>query len=254
MRTVLTLWLVIVVNARVAGAEEIKVLSVTATGLMAMMEQLAPQFEQATGHRVVVAFDLAPNLQQRIAASEHFDVVILDPSIIDDMSRQRRVTEGLRVDFAKTSVGMCVRTGANRPDIGSVEAFKRALLNTKSISYNPAVRSGRHVASVFQRLGIADQLAAKTVSAENKPGPGKVVGVVARGEAELGLVITTDIIADVGVEFVGPLPPEVQSYQIFTAAISESAKRSNAARALLDFLKTPAAAATIRAQGMELPD
>jgi molybdate transport system substrate-binding protein len=254
MRHSLSLGLLLVmIHSSIASADEIKVVSVTATGLMAMMEQLAPAFERATGHRIVTAYDLAPDLQKRVESGEGFDVIILVPSIIDDLTRQGKVVGGMRVDFARTGVGVCVRAGASRPDIGSVEAFKRTLLNAKSLSYNPAVASGRHVLSVFQRLGIAGEMAGKTVSAEDKPGPGKVVGVVARGEAEMGLVITTDIISDVGVEFVGPLPAEVQSYTTFTAAIGERARNSSAAKALLDFLQAPIARSVIEAKGMELP-
>jgi molybdate transport system substrate-binding protein len=236
------------------NASEIKVLSVTATGLMAMMEQLAPEFERATGHKVTVAFGLGPDLRKRIDDGETFDVIIQVPSVIDELTQQGKVAAGMRTDFARTGIGVCVRAGKPKPNIGSVEAFKRTLLNAKSITYNPAVLSGRHVANLLQKLGISEEMRAKTVSAENKPGPEKVAGVVARGEAELGLVITTDIISGDGVEYVGPLPKELQTYIVFTAAVSKSAKDPDAAKALIDFLKTPAAASVIKAKGMERPE
>src|SRR5215813_8861327 len=243
--------LLVMVSAVSLNTSEIKVLSVTAIGLMAMMEQIAPEFERATGHKVAVTFGLAPDLRKRIDDGETFDVIILGPSSIDELTKQGKVAAGMRTDFARTGIGVCVRAGKPKPNIGSVEAFKRTLLSAKSITYNPAVTSGRHVENLLLRLGIAEEMKNKTVSAENKPGPGKVVGVVARGEAELGLVITTDIISDDGVEYVGPLPTELQSYIVFTAAVSKSAKDPDTAKSLIDFLKTPAAASVIKAKGME---
>ena len=254
MRRLLNVGLLLVVlHTEIATAAEVRVLSVTATGLMALLEQLAPEFERTTGHRIVTAFDLTPDLQRRVQANEPFDVIVLVPSVIDDLTRQGKLVAGVRIDFARTGVGVCVRRGAPKPNISSVEAFRRALVEARSISYNPAVASGREVAVVLERLGIAEVMKTKTVSAEDKPGPGRVTGMVARGEADLGLVITTDILADANVEYVGPLPPELQSYTTFTAALLERAKGSNAAKALIEFLRTPSARSAIRARGMEVP-
>ena len=254
MADVMRLGLLVVLATVGAGARDIKVLAVTAPGLMAVMEQLGPAFTQATGHKAEVSFALVPELRERIRTGERFDVIILTRPVIDELAQQGKIRSGSRADVARTGIGVCVRAGRPKPDINSVDGFKRALRNATSITYNEAVSSGVYVATLLQRLRLADEMRGKIVPAERKPGPGKVVGVVARGEAELGLVITTDIIADTGVEFVGPLPRELQSFIVFTAAMSTAAQEPDAAKRLIDFLRTPAAIAVITTKGMEQPE
>jgi len=247
------LGLLVVLATAGAGARDIKVLAVTAPGLMAVLEQLGPAFTQATGHKAEVSFALVPELRERIRTGERFDVIILTRPVIDELAQQGKIRSGSRADVARTGIGVCVRAGRSKPGI-TVDGFKRALRNATSITYNEAVSSGVYVATLLKRLGLADEMLGKIVPAEHKPGPGKVVGVVARGEAELGLVITTDIIADTGVEFVGPLPRELQSFIVFTAAVSTAAQEPDAAKRLIDFLRTPAAIAVITTKGMEQPE
>jgi molybdate transport system substrate-binding protein len=228
----------------IARAAEIRVW--TARAIATVLAEIGPRFERTTGHTLTVSSDLPPAFLRRAGAGEPFDVLISGTSPVDQWIEDGRLLASTRTHIARSGIGVEVRAGAPRPDIGSVEAFKRALLDAKSIAYL-RVGSGIYVHGLLERLGIAEAVASKVT----RPESDVVSELVARGEVELGLVVITQILTTAGVELVGPLPPEVQSYVVFTAGVSAISKVPDAARQLIEFLTGPAAIPTIRAQGME---
>ena len=229
-----------------ANAGEIKVIS--SVGVRAALEELKPQFERATQHKLTIAFGTAVPLKRQIEAGETFDVVILTPALVEDLVKQGKVAPGTKRDVAKAGIGVAARAGAPRPDISTAEAFKRALINAKSIVYSKEGQSGTSMARLIDRLGIAAEMKPKTVL-ETRSGHTAVA--VVEGKAELGFTIISEILPVSGAELVGPLPAELQSYVVFTAGISPNARDAEAARALINFFTAPAALPVLKAKGME---
>jgi len=233
-----------------AGADEIKVM--TSGGFTAALTELAPAFERATGHTVVTTYGAslggAPDsIPSRLRRGEPADIVILASEALDDLVGQGRVVAGSRVDLARSSIGMVVRAGAPKPDISSVDALKRTLLQAKSIAYS-ASASGVYLSTeLFQRLGVAAAIAGKSQRIESE----RVATVVARGGAEIGFQQISELLPVAGIDYVGPLPPEVQRVTVFSAGVAAGAKTPDAARALIMFLASPAAAPAITKSGME---
>ena len=227
------------------GAAGIKVLC--SNSLHAVMEELVPAFERASGHKVSISYDTAILTLSRIKSGEIADLVILNAPAIDELTKQGRIAPGSRCTLARCGVGIAVRAGAPKPDISSVEAFKRALLDAKSIAHTEAGASGIHFAGVIERLGIAAQVKAK---ARTRPG-GLIGELVAKGEAELAVQQIPELMAVAGIDLVGPLPPELQLTTTVTAAVFADARQPDAAQALLAFLSTPAAARVFKAHGLE---
>ena len=221
-----------------AKATEIKVLANPA--MKPVFEALLPQFEQSTGHKFVVQYGLFDQLKGSIDAGE-FDMAVTTGQVVEYL------TNGTHTDIARTGIGVAIRVGAPKPDISTAEAFKRALLNAKSISYTKGSTAGLYLASLMERLGIAEEMKAKT---KLLGGGGQNPKAVAAGEVELGLSIIPDILVVPGVEVLGPLPQELQHYVIETAVVSK-VKEHTAADALLTFLKGPRAAAALNAFGFE---
>ena len=231
--------------ARVAGAAEIKVLS--GTGSRAVVEELARQFERASGHKLTIRFEGNAELKRKIEAGETFDVAILNPPVIDDLIKQGKVVAQTRADIGRAGVGVGVRAGARKPDISSVEAFKRALRDAKSVAFAKEGASGIHFMAVLARLGIAEEIKPKL-----RPMPAlDSVEVVARGEAEMVVVVLPRILVVPGVELVGPIPAELQTSIGTTAGVGIAAKEPDAAKALIKFFTGPAAAPVLKAKGME---
>jgi len=231
-----------------ADAADIKVL--TAGAFKQVVVGMAGEFEKATGHKLVVENDTVGALAKRIDTGEAFDVTFLAPAAIDDLIRKGKLADGSRVDLARVGIGVMVKEGAPKPDIGSVEAFKRALLDAKSVAYiNPASggSSGIYLVKLFDQLGIADQLKPK---AKLKNG-GYVAELITSGEAELGIHQISEIVPVKGVTLIGPLPKEVQNYTAYSAGISASAKEGEGAKALVKFLAGPRTGEFLKAKGME---
>jgi molybdate transport system substrate-binding protein len=237
------LWFALLVGP--SQAADIKILSTRA--VMTILEKIGPEFERDTGHRLDVSSDIALNNVRRVMAGEPFDLLIASPAQMDDLIKSGKIRGETRTNLVRSGIGVEVRTGAPKPAIGTLEAFKAALLSAKSVGYLKEGQSGVYLHSLFQRMGIAEALGPKTV----RPDTDIVSELVAKGEIELGLVVITQILTTPGVELVGPIPQEIQSYITFVAGIGASASAPDAARALLDFLKSPAALPVIKAQGME---
>jgi len=233
------------VHGSFAQAAKIKVLS--SNGVQSVMVEMLPEFERAIGHKVTIGYDTANLLLGRIKAGESADLVILTRPAIDDLIRQGKVAAGGGKDLSRSGVGIAVRARLPKPDISSPEALKRVLLDAKSIAYTGTGGSGIHFVKVIERLGIADQVKAKA----KIPAGGSVGKLVARGEAEMAVQQIPELLAVPGIQFVGPLPSELQNFTVFTAGVLSGARQAEAAKALIDFLTTPAAVGVFRAKGME---
>ena len=218
----------------------------TARAIATVLDEIGPHFERTTGYRLNVTSDLPPAFERRLGAGEPFDLVITGSSVVDGWIKAGRIKPETRTDIARSGIGVEVRAGAAKPDISSVEALKRALLDAKSIAYL-RVGSGIHVASLVERLGIAEAIKPKVT----RPESDIVSELVAQGDVELGIVVITQILTTPGVDLVGPLPPGTQSYVMFTAGVSASSKVAEAARQLITFLTGSTAGPVIRKQGME---
>jgi len=219
----------------------------TARAIATVLAEIGPEFERTTGHKLKVISDLPTAFARRAQAGEHFDIFISGSSPVDEWIKAGRILADTRKEIARSGIGVGVRAGARKPDISTVEAFKRALIEAKSIAYLQ-VGSGIHITRVIEQLGIGNAIKSKVT----RPESDIVSELVAKGEIELGLVVITQILTTPGVELVGPLPPELQSYVMFTAGISTNSKDQEAARQLIQFLSSPKAIPVIKAQGMEI--
>jgi len=235
----------VLLSSAAATCAEVKLMAGNA--LAGVIRELGPGFEQATGHKILAQYGLSRTFQQQIDAGEWFDLVILSVDTMDNLAKQGKLGDANLVEIARAGVGVATRAGAPRPDINSVEAFKRTLLNAQSISYAPKTESGEHIDRMFERLGIAEQM--KTC-AKPQQAVHRVAHVVAAGEAELAMTVTSLLLAP-GVELVGKIPEELQLYLVFTAGVGRAAKQPEAAMALVRHLTSPAAAPVIKAKGWE---
>ena len=238
-------FLFLLAQSLAAQSAEVKLLS--GGGFMSVMNEIAPQFERTSGHKLVSSFESTGALRRQINAGESFDVVLIGAELIEELVKAGKVAPGTRVDVARAGLGVAVRADAPKPDIGSVDAFKRALVNAKTVSYLGEGTGGARFVALLDNFGIAEQMKPKLRPLEIA----NVVKVVASGEVELVVDLITRILAERGVELVGPLPGEIQSYSGFSAALSAAPKEPEAAKSLMQFLKSDAAAPVIKAKGME---
>jgi molybdenum ABC transporter molybdate-binding protein len=236
--------------ATVASADDIRV--VTSGAFTAAYLELVPQFERATGHKVVTAFgpsmgsspDAIPNRLQR---GEPIDVVILAASALDGLINDGKVARGSRVDLVRSSIGMAVRAGAAKPDIGTLDAFTQTVLKARSIAFSSSASGVYFFSELFPRLGITEAIRAKSKMVDSGPAG----ALVARGEADIAFQQISELLPVAGIEYVGPLPKEAQRVTVFSAGIVAGARAPTAAKALMDFLASPAADGSIRKSGLE---
>jgi molybdate transport system substrate-binding protein len=228
-----------------ADGAELKIFGSRVTKMV--MGDLGSQFEQASGYKPLVITDVAAVMKRRIESGEPFDLAVLVDFQTDDLIRSGKLLPDTRADVMKAGIGVAVKRGAPKPDIGTVEAFKRTLLDAKSITYLKEGASTIYLDRLFAQLGIAEALRAKTV----KPETETVSERVAQGEVELGIIVIPNILSVAGAELVGPLPPEVQSYIVFTAAVSAQSAHQQAARDLIKLLTSPATVPLLKTKGME---
>src|SRR3972149_6652645 len=231
-----------------APAADIKVL--TAGAFKQVVLALVPEFEKQSGHKVIVDNGTAGQLKKRIEGREAFDGAVITPAVVDELTTKSKLVPGSRVNLASVGVGVVVKEGTAKPDVGTVDAFKRALLAAKSVAYiDPASggSSGIYIDKLLDRLGIADQVRPK---AKLKKG-GHVADLIVSGEAELGLHQISEIVPVKGAVLVGPLPKEIQNTTTYAAGLSASAKDKSAAEALIKAFSGPAAAAVLKSKGMQ---
>jgi molybdate transport system substrate-binding protein len=229
-------------------AAEIKVLS--ANGMREVMEDLGPKFERATGHKLTILFGTLGVLVQRVLSGEAADAIVTPRQGIDRLVSERKATEDVTT-IARSGIGVIVRKGATKPDISTPDELRKTLLAAKSVTHlDPAAggTTGPHFMRVMERLGIADQMKPKIVLHPNARAAGELV---AKGEAEIGVNLVQELLPLPGIEVVGPLPGDLQLTLTFAAATLAGAKEPAAAKALIEFLRTPEAAAVIKSKGME---
>lgn len=226
-------------------AQEVHVMSTL--GLMGVIRELAPRFEQTAGTRIVATFAPTTTLTERMEAGEAADAAILTAAAVEELIRKGTLADGSRVDFARSVVGVAVRAGAPKPGIGSAEAFTRALLDAESIAYSRAGASGIFFADLIRRLGIADRVNAKATVI-----PSGLTGeLAARGEAEIAIQQVSELMEVPGIDIVGPLPAELDAVTIFSGGVFTASKRKETATALLRFLSAADAAPVYERKGLE---
>jgi len=236
--------------AGTACGAEIKVM--TSGAFTAAYLEVLPEFERTTHNKIETAYGAsmgnAPDsIPSRLEHGEPVDVVILASQALDELIKAGKVVPGSRIDLVRSSIGMAVRAGAPKPDISSVDALRRTLLQAKSIAYS-ASASGVYLShELFQRLGIADQIMGKCKRIANEP----VGAVVARGDAEIGFQQISELLPVPGIDYVGPLPPGAQKVTVFSAGVAVGAKEPDAARALIKFLASPGNVPAIKKTGLE---
>jgi molybdate transport system substrate-binding protein len=236
--------------ASAAVGEEIRVMS--SGGFTAPYNEMVPEYERKTQNKVVTSYGAsmggAPDsIPMRLARGEPADVLIMASTVLDELIEQGKVVRGSRVDLVRSSIGMAVRAGAPKPDISTVEALIRTLLEAKSIAYS-ASASGIYVSTkLFPRLGVAEQVRDKSIRVVSE----RVGTVVARGDAEIGFQQVSELLPIPGLDYVGPLPAEAQEITVFSAGVATGAKNPQAARDLIQFLASSVVVPAIRKVGLE---
>jgi molybdate transport system substrate-binding protein len=231
-----------------ASAAELKVFGSRVTKMM--IGELGPPFEQATGHKLTVVTDVAAVMKRRIEAGEPFDLAVLVNFQTDDLIKSGKLLADTRADIMKAGIGVAVKRGAQKPDISTVEAFKQTLLAARSISYADPAKgglSGVVAGKAIERLGIAEQMKAKTKLVPGAESP----DLVAKGEVELGIAQASEIVPVAGTQLVGPLPGELGSMTLFTGGVGAETQSAAAAKALIDFLSGPEAAPHFKSKGFQ---
>jgi len=225
-----------------AHAAELKVLA--GGSLRSVLTELAPQFERTSGHKLIIDFDTTPNLIKAAKSGEPFDLGVVPIDVFYDAAAKAHFTAP--VQFARVGYGIAVKAGAPKPDVSTPEAFKKTLLEAKSITFLPASAAGSYILKMFERLGIAEAMKAKTVVQHQPTG---IVPAVVSGQAELA-VFVNNVLTAPGVEIVGPFPPGLQQELVFPAALAVDSKQKEAAKAFIDFLMSPEAVAVVKSKGM----
>ena len=235
-----------VLFAHASEAAELKIM--TPRSMWTVLKEIGPQFERTSGYKLNVVTDIAATLADRIIDGESFDIFVGPPAQMNRVVQAKKVIPDTRTPIAYSGIGVEVRAGAPKPDISSVDAFKQALLNAKSIGYlKQEGTSGAYLHGLFERLGIADAIRSKVV----RPETDIVSELVAKGEIELGMVVITQIMTTPGVDLVGPIPHEVQSYVRWSGAVGTNSTDQKTAKELIKFLTGPVAVPVLKAQGME---
>lgn len=228
-----------------AAAAEVTLLASGATR-EACMEEIA-SFEKSTGNKVKPTWAGNVDIKKRIAAGEVYDVVIASGPSIDAFIKQGKIVSESRTDVMKSAVGAAVRAGASKPDIGSSDSLKQTLLTAKSIGYSTGP-SGEHIINLVERMGIAEQVKPKL---KQVPSGARIGTLIASGEVEIGFQQVSELIHDPSIDYLGPLPEEIGMITVFTGEIHSTAREPEQGKALMKHLTAPAAAASIKAHGME---
>jgi molybdate transport system substrate-binding protein len=233
------------VHSTSAHAAELRVLS--SNGVHSVMVDMVPAFERATGHKISIDYNTANQVIDRLKTGEKADMVIITRPTADGLIKEGKIIKGTDKILGRSGVGVAIRAGLPKPDISTPEALKRALLEAKSITFTKTGGSGIHFMKVAERLGIADQVNAKA----KVPEGGAVGPLVARGDAEMAVQQIPELMAVKEIQYVGPLPKELQTSTVFTTGVMTDARQPEAAKALIDFLTTPAAVSAFKAKGLE---
>jgi len=246
LRAILTISFATLSQVAGTAAAELKIL--TPRSMSTVLKEIGSRFEVTSGYKLIVVDGIAATLADKIIQGETFDVFVGPPAQMNRVLQNNKALADTKTAIARSGIGVEVRAGAPKPDINSVEAFKSALLNAKSIGYlKQDGTSGAYLHGLFERLGILEAIKSKVT----RPETDIVSELVAKGEIELGMVVTTQIMTTPGVDLVGPIPSEVQSYVRWSGAVSTNSAAPQVARDLLKFLTGPIALPVLKAQGME---
>jgi molybdate transport system substrate-binding protein len=237
--------LAIGLHAAPVSADDIRVLS--SVGIKAVLEELGPQFERATKHKVTPVFDLAGVLKTRIEGGEPFDVAILTAPMVDELVSKGKIAAATRADVARVGLGLMIRAGAAKPDVSTTEAFRKTLLGAASVTYVTTGASGVAFLATIEKMGIADAIKAKAKPAANGD---QVNANILSGAADLAVLPISEILPVKGAEVGGVFPAAVQTYVVMAAGVNVNAKVA-AAREFVTFLMSAPTSAVIRAKGME---
>jgi molybdate transport system substrate-binding protein len=252
MRTLaIAIAMAVLAGTGTARAAEIDALITTA--MKAAIDELVPSFERDTANTVRVSYGPSGGVTRRFIGGEPADVMIIDSGALDELIKQGRVLPDA-TNLARTGIGICVRKGALKPDVSTPEALKRALLAAKSIGHTAPAGGGitaAHIEKLFERLGIAAEVAPKVKLAAGGPN-GRVSVLVSSGEAEIGLQQVSELMSNPEVEVIGMLPADLQQFTVYSAGVTASAKQPSAGRALIGFLAAPAATAIYKTKGLAL--
>ena len=228
---------------------ELRILA--SNGVKAVMEALEPEYERATGRRVAVRFNTSTALKAAIDGGEAFDVAIVTSELMDTLIKDADIVPGSRSELARTGIGVGVRAGAKKPDIATPEGMKRALLDSRALTYARDGASRMHIESMLNRLGIMEAMKPKTILEQ---GSIRSTGRVAQGDADMVITLVSEILPIQGIELVGPLPDAFQSYVSFSAGIGTKARDPDGARTLLEFLGAPDVRSAFKARGLDPAD
>ena len=242
----------LIAQAGLVTAAEVKVFSTI--GVQAALEELAPKFEQATGNKLNITWATAAILVKRVQAGETADLMVLTKQGLDALTKDNKATAGNDAIFASSGMAVVVKKGAPKPDISTPDAFKQALLNAKTIAYSDPASggaSGVYFAKLLERMGIADQVKAKT---KHPPPSGNSANLVVADEAELAIQQEPEVMSVAGIDMVGPLPGDLNNITVYAAGTGAGSQQSEAATALIRFLHTPEAQAVFKAKGLKPAD
>jgi len=212
-----------------------------------IVTELLPAIEKGPGHKLILTWSGTANIKQKIAAGEAYDLIIVGAPEIDAFIKDGKVKAGTRIDLVRSGVGVAVKTGALKPDIGTTDALKKALLNAKSVAYSTGP-SGVYVLTLFDKLGIAAQMKPKSIQTASGTRVGDYLG---RGEAEIGFQQIAELIHEPGIDYVGPLPADIQNITVYSSGVHTAAREPDAAKAVQAFLASAAAAPAIKKNGMD---
>jgi molybdate transport system substrate-binding protein len=235
-------------TGRAASAERITVLC--SNGFKAVLQDVAPQFEKASGHQLSISYSVSAELKRRIEGGEPFDLVVITPAQIDDLIKTGRIIPASRAPLARAGMALAVRRGAPKPDVRTVDALKATLIASKSIAFAKEGTGGVFLMALLKRFGLVEQM---TPTFKPTTTGDEVSQAVARGEAELGVLPLSEILPVPGVEVAGIFPAEVQDYAVMVGGVSATASHSTAARGLLEFLASPSLTPVVEKKGMERP-
>ena len=220
--------------------------AIAGVGMTHALNEIAAAFESATGRKIAFRFGTTPELIKLATGGSPFDLGVVPREVLKDAAASAQFAQGATPDIARVGLGVAVRRGAARPDISTPEALKQTLLAAHSIASIPASATGPQLAHVYERLGIAEAMQAKTKA---QPGPSQVVEAVASGDAELA-VFLLNVITHPRLDVIGPFPPEVQREVVYTAGVAANAREPDAAKSFIAYLRTPPAAAVIKSKGL----
>jgi molybdate transport system substrate-binding protein len=230
------------------GANTAEIIILSSPNVQPEMDAVIPEFERASGHKVSISYGLTPTLFKQVGEGAPFDVTILFTETMDRLIQTTKLPVGGRFDILQSGIGVVVLAGAQRPDVSSVEALKNTLLGAKSVAFSKGP-TGVYLAKVVERLGIEEQLKPKTILTDS--GIGAVGTAVAKGEAEIGIHGTYELLSVAGLDFVGPIPRELQKMMVYSAVVPANAKEPEAAKSLIKFLSSEIAIPLIHQKGME---